>query len=171
MERRVLRPLYSRMWAVFGAVMAQREPLTQNSALHLLVVSAFGRVAASMLVFRPAVESCPCRAMSVRARWVLGARPSYICEYVREIKLQYLISISNFRLLSLVWSPNHARDERFSFPGSDLSDLSRRASPHLTAYPRLRTRLCGRRAGVRASQSSHGAIRWWESRLIHDPTA
>ena len=59
--RHVLRPLYSRMWAVFGAVMAQREPLAQNCTLHLLVVSAFGRVAACMLVFRPAVESCPCR--------------------------------------------------------------------------------------------------------------
>ena len=66
--RHVLRPLCSRMWAVFGAVWAQKEPLAQNFTLHLLVVSVLGRVAACMFVFRPAVVSCPCRAMSVRVR-------------------------------------------------------------------------------------------------------
>ena len=68
--RHVLRPLNSRMWADLSAVWAQREPHAQNFALHLLGVSAFGSVAACMLVFCPAVESCPCRAMSVRVRCV-----------------------------------------------------------------------------------------------------
>ena len=70
--RPVLRPLYSRMWAVLGAMWTQREPHAQNCTLHLLGVSVLGRVAACMLVFRPAVEPCPCRAMSVRVR---GACP------------------------------------------------------------------------------------------------
>ena len=70
--RHVLRPPYSRMWAVFGAVWAQKEPLAQNFVLHLLMVSLLGGVAAYMFVFRPAVVSCPCRAMSVRVR---GACP------------------------------------------------------------------------------------------------
>ena len=30
--------------------------------------------------------------------------------------------------------------------------------------------LCGRRAGVWASQGSHGTMWWWDSRLIHEPT-
>ena len=103
---------------------------------------------------------------AVRAR----AWPSYICEYVRETKWQYLISISYFRLPCLVWSPDHARDERFPFLGSDLSDSSRRRAAQSTSHPRLHTRLYGRRAGVWASQSSHGTMRWWDSRLIHEPT-
>ena len=48
----------------------------QISALHLLGVSAFCTAASCMLVFCLAVESCACPAMSVRARWVPGARPS-----------------------------------------------------------------------------------------------
>ena len=103
---------------------------------------------------------------AVRAR----AWPSYICEYVRETKWQYLISISYFRLPCLVWSPDHARDERFPFLGSDLSDSSRRRAAQSTSHPRLHTRLCGRRAGLWASQSSQGVMRWWDSRLIHEPT-
>ena len=42
------------MWAVFGAVWAQKEPLAQNFVLHLLMVSLLGGVAAYMFVFRPA---------------------------------------------------------------------------------------------------------------------
>ena len=79
--RPVLRPLFSRMWAVLGAVRPQREPHAQNSALHLLVVSVLGRVAACMFVFRLAVALCPCRAMSVRVR---GACP---CRAVVNLRL------------------------------------------------------------------------------------
>ena len=68
-----------------------------------------------MLVLRPAVEYVLSRAMSVRALWVLGARPSYICEYVCEIKLLYPISISNFRLPSLVWYQTTPETNGFRF--------------------------------------------------------
>ena len=78
--RPVLRPLFSRMWAVLGAVWSQREPHAQNCTLHLLGVSVLGRVAACMLVFRPAVEPCPCRAMSVRVR---GACPCTAVVHLR----------------------------------------------------------------------------------------
>ena len=78
--RPVLRPLYSRMWAVLGAMWTQREPHAQNCTLHLLGVSVLGRVAACMLVFRPAVEPCPCRAMSVRVR---GACPCMAVVHLR----------------------------------------------------------------------------------------
>ena len=44
--RHVLRPLSSRIWAGFGAVGGQREPLAQNHTLHMMVVSVFCRVAA-----------------------------------------------------------------------------------------------------------------------------
>ena len=54
------------MWAVFGIVWAQREPLAQNVALHLLVLSVLGRAAACMFVFRTAVEVCVVRDGHVR---------------------------------------------------------------------------------------------------------
>ena len=55
--------------------------------------------------------------------------------------------------------------------GSDLSDSSRGAAAlRSTSHPRLHTRLCGRRAGLWASQSPHGTMWWWDSRLIHEPT-
>ena len=67
-RRPVVRAPLPRVWAAFGAVWAQTEPLAQHYALPLLMVSVVGRVAACMFVFCPAVVSCPCRAMSVRVR-------------------------------------------------------------------------------------------------------
>ena len=107
-------------------------------------------------------RACP-RCVPVHGRRTFASN-------VRETKWQYLISISYFRLPCLVWSPDHARDERFPFLGSDLSDSSRRRAAQSTSHPRLHTRLCGRRAGLWAPQSSQGVMRWWDSRLIHEPT-
>ena len=75
--RHVLRPLSSRMWAVFGAVGGQREPLAQNLTLHLMVVSDFCRVAvlhvrvaSSQLSLVRVVDerACPVRARARRCR-------------------------------------------------------------------------------------------------------
>ena len=49
-------------------------------------------------------------------------------------------------------------------------DTLRRAS-NSTSHRNLRTSLCGRRAGLWASQRPHGVVRWWDRRLIHEPTA
>ena len=55
--------------------------------------------------------------------------------------------------------------------GAAASVVDRRGeASNSTSHRRLHTRLCGRRAGLWASQSSQGIMWWWDSRPIHEPT-